>query len=406
MSTRRRSRFVGGLGAARGRGRWGVWAVAGWAALAVICTQVPPRWWWPTAFGALSLPLALAVNAGLLTVLAARRRWLAVGPLVVLVLGWGYVQRGFAVNVPPPDHPAAATGGDSLPHVRAVADTAAPATVRVLSFNVRIFNFYQSLADPGYASSKAQIEWLARQPADVLCLQEYYNQVSAMPKYPFFQVTKRLDAGAFPHRAVSVAYRRDNQEFGLAIFSRFPVVRRGVLSFGKLTQNHAQWADLRRPPHAGRPADTLRVYNLHFQSMSLEEDSIVATTRRLGWLDAPGLRMLRRFRDGSVRRSRQADEVAAHIRASRYPVVVCGDFNDLPYSYTYSVFNNFLLNAHQTVGAGPGATYAGRLPLLRIDHQFSTPGRLLPVWVKVHDEVAWSDHYPLEAVYQVQPARR
>ncbi len=388
--------------AGRGGGlwRWLVGGASAWAALAALCTQVPPRWWWPTAFGALTLPAALALNVGLLLVLAFRRRASALLPLAVLVLGWGYVQRGFALHPPPPDAPPAHSRS-KLPTVGR-ADSV-PDPLRVLSYNVRIFNYYKSLADPHYASSKAQIEWVAGQSADVICLQEYYNQIALWKPYPFFQTTYAIARGR--HRFVSVAYKVKGQEFGLAIFSRFPIVRRGTISFGRLTQNHAQWADVCRPARAGRPADTLRVYNVHFQSMSLDEGAIVATTRRRAWLDAAGLRLLRRFRDGAVRRSRQADTVMAHVAACRLPVVVCGDFNDVPYSYTYSAFNNSLTNTHQYLGAGLGTTYHGRLPLLRIDNQFSTPGRLEPVWVKVHDEITFSDHYPLEAVYRVTGAR-
>lgn len=346
----------------------------------------------------MTLPVALAFNAALLGWLAVGRRGLAVWPLAVLVLGWGYMQRGFAVHVPAPAEPPQYLASRS-PTVGATADSATDA-LRVLSYNVRIFNFYQSLASPGYTTSKAQIDWLNEHPADILCLQEYYNQVKANPKYPFFQTRRAL--GKKRHPFVSVAYPFRGQEFGLAIFSRYPIIRRGVISFGRLTQNHAQWADIRRPARDGRPADTVRVYNVHFQSMSLDENAIVATTRRRQWLDAAGLGLLRRFRDGAVRRSRQADTVANHARAARLPIIVCGDFNDVPYSYTYSVFNNFLVNAQQAAGAGVGATYHGRLPLLRIDNQFSAPSRLTPAWVRVHDDVRYSDHYPVDVVYRVE----
>ena len=64
----------------------------------------------------------------------------------------------------------------------------------------------------------------------------------------------------------------------MAIFSRFPIVRRGTIPFGKLTQNHAMWADL------ARPKDTIRVFNVHFQSMSMAESDIAtATESRFIW---------------------------------------------------------------------------------------------------------------------------
>ena len=49
-------------------------------------------------------------------------------------------------------------------------------SVSLLSANVRIFNVYAQLRDPDYASSKGFVKWLADSPADVLCLQEFYNE--------------------------------------------------------------------------------------------------------------------------------------------------------------------------------------------------------------------------------------
>ncbi len=391
------------------RGSWlrlVVWATAVWALVGVICVQVPPRWWWPTAFGAMTLPGALLLSGILLVVAGLKRRPVAFVALAVLVLGWGYVQRGFAVHPPPTLEPPKMLPGAALPQKKD-PDALPPDSarrIRVLSYNVRVFNYYRKLADADYASSNAEVRWLDEHPAEVLCLQEYYNQTpQTQHAHPYFATRRRL--GAHRHGVVSVAHRREGQEFGLAIFSRFKVVDNGAISFkpNQVTQNHAMWADLRLPPRNGQPADTIRVYNVHFQSMSLDEEEIVETTERRAWLDAPGISLLRRFRNGAVKRSRQADTVAAHIRACRYPVVVCGDFNDVPYSYTYSVFNNLLVNAHQRIGAGIGSTYNGRLPLLRIDNQFSTPDRLDPVWLKVHEDVRYSDHFPLEAMYRVGP---
>lgn len=361
------------------------WGVVLWVVLAVLCVEAPPRWWWPTTFGALTLPGALLLNWLLLLLAVLRRRWRAtVIPALVAIATWGYAGRGLALRWPSPAEPTPKQLG---------TDTT---RLRVLSYNVRVFNVYAHLAAKDYATSKAQIQWLVDQPADVICLQEYYNQMPrpGKEKPTVFDATRRLSQVRAPY--VTVTLEKRAQQFGLAIFSRYPILHEGKISFGEKTQNHAAWADLKLPG-----GDTVRVYNVHFQSMALEESAIVRTTRRRAWLDPPGLSLLRRFRNGAVARSRQVDTVVAHIAACRHPVVVCGDFNDLPYSYTYSALADDLVNAHQAVGAGVGSTYNGRLPLLRIDNQFSTPERLVPVWVKVHDEVPYSDHFPLEAIYRV-----
>ncbi|MCU9611736.1 hypothetical protein OEK97_27910, partial [Escherichia coli] len=83
------------------------------------------------------------------------------------------------------------------------------------------------------------------------------------------------------HSFVSVTLTNGiGAEFGLAIFSRFPIVRRGTITFGKISQNHAMWADVVRPAaRTGRGrSDTIRVFNLHLQSMSMADADIAAAT--------------------------------------------------------------------------------------------------------------------------------
>ncbi len=373
--------------------------VAAWAATAVACLQIPPRWAWPLLFGGLTLPGALVAAVALLVLALLRGRWQrAVLPALVLALTWSYWQRGLALRPPLPAEPP----------VRAAGSTA-PAQLRVLSYNVRIFNTYAALSTPGFANADSQIAWVARHPADIICLQEYYNQKNETPGRDrtrrIFGATRRISK-ARKGRFVSVTLENPTQQFGMAIFSTGPLVRHGTISFGELRQNHAMWADVRLPGRDGPssehfPAyDTVRVFNVHFQSMSLDEDRIVRTARQWAWLDAAGLQLLRRFRHGAVTRSWQVDTLAGRIARSPYPVVVCGDFNDPPYSYTYQKLARRLLNAHQAIGSGIGATYNGKLPLLRIDNQFSTPTRLTPVWLHVHREVPYSDHFPLDVVYE------
>ena len=379
-----------------------------WLILAIACERVPAGTWWPAVFGALTVPGALLLTAAL-ALYWLRRNWrVALLPAVALALCWPHVQRGLAL------HWAGAranfdqgTATNQGPNPSFLPE-AVPGALRLLSANVRIFNVYAALRDPDFASSKGFITWLAESPADVLCLQEFYNEPrGSRENGQVFRSAERLGPGSGRHGFVSTSLiNRIGAEFGLAIFSRFPIVRRGTIPFGKLSQNHAMWVDLVRPgglEGTSRPRpDTIRVFNLHLQSMSLAEGDIVdASTTKAGLRDkAPGL--LRRFRNGAVARARQTDTVLARVRRSPYPVLLAGDFNDLPYSYPYDQFAGALTNAWAATGLGLGATYHGRLPGLRIDQQFAGP-RWQVLGCRVHREILWSDHFPVEGLYRLAP---
>ncbi|WP_400193372.1 endonuclease/exonuclease/phosphatase family protein [Hymenobacter sp. B81] len=335
---------------------------------------------WPAAFGALSLPLALGLNL-LLTGYWLLRRWpVALLPLVVAVLTWPQLMRGLALH---PLYKAEAGSGPQL---------------RVLSANVRIFNVYPQLRNEGLQSSRDFMQWLAEHPADILCLQEFYNEPRPTRDGTVFNAVRHV--GTSRQRQVFVSKTLVNGiggEFGMAIFTRYPILGRGTIRFGKLTQNHAMWADVRLPQ-----GDTVRVFNMHLQSMSMDERDIVDSYSSKSGLQAKGRGLLRRFRRGFVARSTQVDTLVRRIEASPHPVLLCGDLNDFPYSYAYDQLADHLQNAWATAGTGVGASYNGKLPLLRIDHQFASP-RWQVESVRVRRDIPYSDHFPLEAVYRLPP---
>jgi len=377
-----------------------------WLVLAIACEQVPAGAFWPVVFGALTTPVALGLTA-LLALYWLRRNWrVAVLPIVALALTWPHVQRGLPVHFNATLNEGLGTKNEELgkatiprssffiPHANEVA---------LLSANVRIFNVYAQLRAPDNSSSTGFIRWLAASPADVLCLQEFYHEPrGSQADGNIFRAVDYLGAGSGRQAFVSKTLtNRLGAEFGLAIFSRFPIVRRGTIRFGRLSQNHAMWADLARPAAPGRPRpDTIRVFNLHLQSMSMAETDIEAATESRASLRAKAPNLLRRFRDGAVARGTQVDTVLARVARSPYPVLLAGDLNDLPYSYTYDRLADHLQNAWATVGTGIGATYHGRLPFLRIDQQFAGP-QWRVLGCRVHREIKWSDHFPLEGLYQL-----
>jgi endonuclease/exonuclease/phosphatase family metal-dependent hydrolase len=93
--------------------------------------------------------------------------------------------------------------------------------------------------------------------------------------------------------------------------------------------------------------------------------------------------------------------VADHIESSPYPVIICGDFNDPPSSYTYNRISSRLKDAFVEAGSGLGNTYNGIIPLLRIDYILHSP-QLNSGQFRVIEE-NFSDHFPITCQLEIKP---
>ena len=102
--------------------------------------------------------------------------------------------------------------------------------------------------------------------------------------------------------------------------------------------------------------------------------------------------------NGFASRSLQADRVKQHITTSPYPVIVAGDFNDTPVSYTYRKMRRGLRDAFVEAGYGAGFTYRGKYPPNRIDYI------LYNEEIECNDfdivKARYSDHYPIIAYFR------
>ncbi|HVD97969.1 MAG TPA: endonuclease/exonuclease/phosphatase family protein [Cytophagaceae bacterium] len=291
-------------------------------------------------------------------------RYWALLSLLVVLTGYKFLDRSLAIGKPRSDKK----------------------DFTVLNCNVRIFNVYDHLRDKNSRSSKEMLQWVKNFDADIICLQEFFLSETD----PVFFTEKEINK-KFPYSYFNPFLEYKKQKFGMAIFSKYPIVSRGEIKFRNKSNNQIVYADIRIKKQI------VRVYNIHLQSMSIDENDIVNSkfdnASRNKWVN-----ILLRYKNGSIQRGRQVDELVKHIEACPYKVMVCGDLNEPPYGYAYEELSDLLDNAFQKAGNGFGVTYNGKLPLLRIDNQFFGKG-LKTTRFNVHKEMTYSDHYPISADY-------
>lgn len=337
----------------------------------------PDTLWWP-ALLAFTFPYQLVLHVGFLLwwLLFRRKRMLLSG--IALLIGWTHV----------------------TDHFQLLGQGSAPAGVehgvKVMSYNVRLFDLYNWSGNR--KTHQAIFEQLQAASADILCLQEFFHS----PDTRFFRTKDKLFE-ELGYTAVNDRYShkgRYQSHFGLATFSKLPIVARGHIEFGGNPNNQCIWTDV------VIPGDTIRVYNAHLSSYHFGDadykfiESLDGETQSDS-LRSGGLRILKLLRKGIKQRAEQVELLAEHIRQSPHPVVYCGDMNDVPMSYSYHRLRTTLDDAFTESGKGFGGTYNGRLPSLRIDHVLHDPA--LASWAFVTHPEELSDHKAISCMIAARP---
>jgi endonuclease/exonuclease/phosphatase family metal-dependent hydrolase len=341
----------------------------GWATILTalaLCTSylaayVPPDRFWPMAFAGLSFPYFWSLNLLLAGFWAWRRKRYLFFPVAALLLGVPKLGAFWTL------------GG------RSEAEG-----LRVVTFNARHFDSLlpQRSEKQKNNTYRAIQEKLRSLRPDILCGQDFSGDNGK--------------TNALMHRFIQEELGLKHlyqQSPHLYTFSRFPFGEKKTTRFER-SFNSFHYVDIER---GGR---TIRVFNLHLQSFKLgyeldealsPNDPAEPATRR-AYRTVVG-----KLSRGFVKRAVQARLVARAIGDSPHPVIVCGDFNDTPQSYTYRLVSRGLRDSFTDQGSGLDCTYSGNLPFLRIDYVLSSPE--LPA--KAHRVVRadYSDHFAVLAVF-------
>ncbi|MEG0807399.1 MAG: endonuclease/exonuclease/phosphatase family protein [Alistipes sp.] len=278
---------------------------------------------WTTV--ALLMPVILFANVVAAIWWLVRRKWLvAVMPVAALLINMNYVAA--SIRLPDPE-------GDHHPKCG----------LRVATLNVDGFRRYQQRTTSTYGMS----DLIEQESVDVFCMQEFLddNVVTGDSIAAYF-------AARMPYFV---------REKGEAIVSVFPILNHGYVGFPG-TNNDYLWGDLL----VG--TDTIRVVTIHLQTTG------ISTLQDLYWRayrrKMPFLMMFPEVARNTKLRMPQVDEICNLVDTTHYPVIVVGDCNDTPSSYTYRRMTERLVDGFMTCGHGYGATFRGVGGFLRIDYIF------------------------------------
>jgi len=183
-----------------------------------------------------------------------------------------------------------------------------------------------------------------------------------------------------------------------AIYSQYEIHQAGQVDFGSKWKS-CLWADI-----LVENGDTIRVYNVHLESNRLNPRSyeyLTAQGVEIESLSAVnGVKdLLVKYPWSAEQRARQAEKVREHVLQSPYPVIVSGDLNDPPMSYTYKTIKKGLNDSFLTCGRGIGTTWRSSIPMLRIDYIFASDHFDGTNFKILKSDI--SDHYPVKASFSL-----
>lgn len=299
-----------------------------------------------------ALPLLIAGNGIFLLYWLIMRRWhWALIPLITLLCCIPYV--GTLYQLGSPDENAEARQG-----------------IKISSYNVAMFGRETS----GFMAQDILSE-MKKQKVDVVCFQEYNDQSGDKKNSDSYKEY-------FPYMAQG--------ESDMVIYSRYPITNFKNLNF-EMTNNSAMWAEIKVNEK------TYRIYNAHLETTGINRTLHGAAKMVNQGMDVESNTVLKaiygNYTLGMIARAGQANVLAMDMREAEVPIIVCGDFNDVPYSYVYNTMLGDKVDGFKECGSGFMYTFRGGNKKVRIDYIFHNKEMEGLSYYK--RELSYSDHYPI-----------
>jgi len=337
-------------------------------ALACLCSFVNPKTiWWIGLFG-LAYMYLLAVNVCFLIFwVLSRKKKMVLISLIPILFGWSF----FGKNIQLLNKKIS---GEDIKN-----------SFQVLSFNIQGFEQMNKKQSDGKMLNI--FDFIKEKNPDIICLQEFMS--SRWDKQLNEKnIVEKLNQNPYYH----IDIYGEEFGYGVATFSKYPIIHKELI-YSDNTTNACICSDLLIG------TDTVRVYNIHLKSVGFqhEERKLLYNVIKIdyGRSDIRAAKtIIRQLITSSFIRAKQVEILSRHIANSPYPVIICGDFNDPPTSYSYRKVRGNRKDAFVEAGRGRSTTFnIGRIASLRIDcilysdvfraYQYESPRVLL------------SDHFPV-----------
>ncbi len=312
---------------------------------------ISPVIFWPIAFLGLLFPMLFCINICFLIYWFIKLKKHILPNIIILLFGLQYI--GSYIGIDPEKD------NDKK-------------TIKILSYNVRVFNKYQWIPN---LKQETIFKFIMKEKADILCIQEFYT-TNNIPNLNY----------KFHH----VGMQNKKSEWHMAIYSNFPQINKSTVEIeNKKMNNTCIYSDI------VIGSDTIRIYNIHLASNWFKSNDyafLTDSTIKKDKIRKGLLNMMNDMINSYHKRANQAVTIKQHMNQSPYPIIVCGDFNDTPLSYAYQTIKRGLVDSFNSSGKGLGESFV-KIPGLRIDYIMHDKKFQSTSYQKI-DKI-FSDHYPI-----------
>jgi endonuclease/exonuclease/phosphatase family metal-dependent hydrolase len=335
---------------------------------------------WFIAMLGLVFPLLFFVMLGFLIYWLIRKSNWAFICIVTLLLSWKQVYVMFSFHLP-----------------EKFKVYKAPETLRILTWNLSSWG--ESSRSIKMNNISVMVDLLKNTDADVLCLQEFLYFKDKRYQDSVFTVLKEsgYQYGYFAKPNYTQRIYKTTRLITVAILSKYPIADTAQFFYSEDDFSESLiYADIKIN---NQP---IRVFTTHLQSVRFENNDFEALHKLKEPYKASARQsraMAGKLKYAYISRAAQAEMFNKKIKESPYPVIVCGDFNDVPNSYTYFTIKENLQDAFLKKGNGFGRTFRFISPTLRIDYILA--GKKFDVIQFGKIEVPYSDHYPIIADFNI-----